>query len=104
MLGSAWDHFLELVWYNVGTIWGLYWDYFGILVEPFWNHFGMILDHLGSMLVSIWEYVGIVVGPFGIILGSFWAGCSVFDVRMFDVRCYVRTGRCYVMLVLDLDL
>ena len=28
--------------------------------------------------------------------------CSVFDVRVFLLECYVRTGRCFVMFVLDL--
>ena len=82
MLASVWDHFEIIV--------GQCWDHFGIIVGPFWNQFG-------NMLGSFWDSCGIMLGLFlGICLG--W----MFDVRMFDVRCYVRTGRCYVMLVFDL--
>ena len=36
------------------------------------------VHNVGSIFGYFWD-------NFGVILGSFWAGCSVFDVRMFDV-------------------
>ena len=48
---------------------GTFWNHFGIILEPFWDDFGIILG-------SFWNHFGLILEPFwddfGIILGSFW--------------------------------
>ena len=57
---------------------GLFWDHFGIILEPFWDDFGIILgqfwDDFEISLGSFWDHFGMTLGlfwdHFGIILES----------------------------------
>ena len=78
-LGQSWDHFwtiwglyleyfgtiLEQFWDYFRTTLGLFWDYFGTIMGPFWDHFGNTLWHFWDYFWSIFgTFLGTIFGPF----------------------------------------
>ena len=69
-LGTIWGIF----WHYFGTILVLFGDYLGNILAIFWHYFGTIWvlfgDYLGNILALFWYYLGTIWGLFGDYLRS----------------------------------